>query len=463
MIVHCDQCSTNFRLDDAKVKDAGVRVRCSKCRHIFTVFPESPRENSEFDDMLKGFGPSAGAALDSSKEGVDGFEQEVDHSSEAFSSSGVDVSDAERGGSGSGEEPGDPLGDYITGGDELDGVDDGADSEFAESGSQLQGTEVDFSALFDESPPREEAAQQEFQGAALFEAGGIDVRAGEQAEDEPVHGEASPEPDVSGDDSGSFFLDTFPPEPDVEAHSEVPSPEEGSPTIPEFGDAFTSAPPAEEKGNGEDERLKHAVLAEPGIAAAEELPSLPPSSRRREHSVFPMLVTAISIVFLLLLAGGGLFFLKEGPKGFDRMGLGVITKWAGLNVEEEGAIAVRTKSGAFLSNAEAGEIFVVTGEALNGFRKPRAGIQVRGLIYGAKGEVLMRKIAYCGNILTQEQLKSLPLAKIEARMNNQFGDSLSNLGVEPGKEIPFVLVFTKVPSDAADYGVEVVSSTVAGK
>ncbi|MDJ0851445.1 MAG: zinc-ribbon domain-containing protein [Myxococcota bacterium] len=37
MIVTCEQCSTQFQLDDARVPDDGVRVRCSRCKHAFVV------------------------------------------------------------------------------------------------------------------------------------------------------------------------------------------------------------------------------------------------------------------------------------------------------------------------------------------------------------------------------------------------------------------------------------------
>lgn len=37
MIIQCEQCLTKFKLDDTKVKAKGVRVRCAKCRHVFTV------------------------------------------------------------------------------------------------------------------------------------------------------------------------------------------------------------------------------------------------------------------------------------------------------------------------------------------------------------------------------------------------------------------------------------------
>lgn len=35
MTVVCEKCGAQFRLDDAKVGDLGLRVRCSKCQHLF--------------------------------------------------------------------------------------------------------------------------------------------------------------------------------------------------------------------------------------------------------------------------------------------------------------------------------------------------------------------------------------------------------------------------------------------
>ncbi|HAR33781.1 MAG TPA: hypothetical protein DCR95_06745 [Desulfobacter sp.] len=39
MIITCEACSTRFVLDDALIKPEGSKVKCSKCRHVFTAFP----------------------------------------------------------------------------------------------------------------------------------------------------------------------------------------------------------------------------------------------------------------------------------------------------------------------------------------------------------------------------------------------------------------------------------------
>jgi len=198
-------------------------------------------------------------------------------------------------------------------------------------------------------------------------------------------------------------------------------------------------------------------------AYEEEPPPLSISSRRRGGSLLPIAVTAVSVLLVLALAVGGFYFFKEGPSAFNKVGLGFMTKWFGVENREKGSIAVRNTAGVFLNNKEAGEIFVVNGDAVNNFGKPRASIQVKATLFGPKGEVLLQKSAYCGNIFSREQLTILPVAKLDAAMNNQFGDSLSNLAVKPGNGIPFVIVFTNVPKEVVEFGVEVVGSTVASQ
>ena len=41
MIITCKECNTRFNLDDKRVKPAGSKVRCAKCKTVFTVYPMS--------------------------------------------------------------------------------------------------------------------------------------------------------------------------------------------------------------------------------------------------------------------------------------------------------------------------------------------------------------------------------------------------------------------------------------
>jgi len=128
---------------------------------------------------------------------------------------------------------------------------------------------------------------------------------------------------------------------------------------------------------------------------------------------------------------------------------------------DDGKITVRNVKAYFIPKAAAGELLVITGEAQNNHKKARAALQVKGMVYGANNQPLANKTAYAGNPLTQEQLAAMTAEKIESAMNNQFGDSLANLEVQPGKIIPFTIVIINPPKEGKDFGVEPVGSTVA--
>lgn len=42
MIVTCERCATQFELDDTRVPEGGVRVRCSRCKHAFEIRRPEP-------------------------------------------------------------------------------------------------------------------------------------------------------------------------------------------------------------------------------------------------------------------------------------------------------------------------------------------------------------------------------------------------------------------------------------
>jgi predicted Zn finger-like uncharacterized protein len=49
MRITCESCKTCFQVEDCRIPDSGVRLRCSKCNHVFMVRREDP------DDLHSGF------------------------------------------------------------------------------------------------------------------------------------------------------------------------------------------------------------------------------------------------------------------------------------------------------------------------------------------------------------------------------------------------------------------------
>ena len=57
MVIQCESCQTEFKLDESLLKKEGTKVRCSRCRHVFTAYPTSsdvPDETGEIPNITEG-------------------------------------------------------------------------------------------------------------------------------------------------------------------------------------------------------------------------------------------------------------------------------------------------------------------------------------------------------------------------------------------------------------------------
>jgi predicted Zn finger-like uncharacterized protein len=455
MIIQCEQCSTKFKLDDAKVTAKGVKVRCAKCKHVFTV----TKEPSDMEQQ-----PDFGAMLDQSAA------LDQDDATE-FSAPRQEVA-------GDDTEPSFDMSfaSPDTNPDQTGLMDDSLSlGTFQEKTESPLSEHDDFSFTFQENNTEfvtgqgETAAPEgstEFPG---FVPGGTAADAVETV---------SGAPSFSASESAAFEFGDEDPFGDTTSTSipgkdAEPSPfdfnmsglagsmgtekkvPDGNLTVAGDEEAKTEEPFSigeitfdDESSPGDERQVttgEPAAIREPVTAAAkEELPPLSIASRRKQSPLFTGFVAVLATAIILLL----------GYYGYSML-------FADKVVKEIGRITLRGVNASFVKNGIAGEILVISGEAVNEFAKPRAAIQVKGMMYGTNGQVIVSKNAYAGNLLTKEQLASMPLDKIEATMANQFGDSLANLEVAPGKAIPFIIVIANPPAEAKDYGVELAGSTVA--
>lgn len=182
---------------------------------------------------------------------------------------------------------------------------------------------------------------------------------------------------------------------------------------------------------------------------------LPPGRRQRRTPISGVLVFVI-LLLLGLSGAAGYFFLQGGipdvAKLLDRL------TGDGAPVVSAGQIRLTDLNGYFVDNQEVGQIFVIQGKALNDYSESRSAIAVKGVLFNKAGEPVVQQTVFSGNLLGEEALRTLPFARIEESMNNQFGDSLSNLNVAPGKSIPFTIVFRKLPVDLSEFTVEAADS-----
>lgn len=390
MIIQCEKCKTRFRLDDSKISEAGVRVRCSRCTHTFVVRREAERD---FDSILQGWG---------------GPERQQPEFSAVAGQGDAPVEQAPSGEAAPPPEP-----------------------EMKEPSVKWEEERCEASGQSAAGPVPEE----EFPGLSRMaaesagpSASGETSAGGDEDKDFPVGTE-----DAAGVSSpaGETAAEGFRNDEDEGVEAVPPQPDRSDPV-----DGEVAAGP----------EPRRPVAGDIRAGEDEGLPPLSITSRRKGPPIFPIFA---GIVLVLVAGAVGYFTVKNG--GVGRL---LPAKLRGLE-KTVGEAAIRSLEGAFQANREAGELFVMRGEVFNASGRPLTSIRVTGTIYGKKGEVLARRTVFCGNPIPEEQAAFLPYSSMEKTMERQFGETLANLEVAPGKGVPFTIVFRDLPKDASDYGAKV--------
>ncbi|MGB9080085.1 MAG: DUF3426 domain-containing protein [Desulfuromonadaceae bacterium] len=484
MIIQCEKCQTRFRLDDSRVTAKGVKVRCTKCKHVFRVqkedtgaelvepegesfgfsFPDeqgkapaaapeeqqfaaesvtdAPADSGAFGDISlrneqAGFTPFDTSPFDASAISFDSEELQVDGSENVPAAADEPAADG--------------------------GEVDFSSFDFGDTDPEPDSTAPSTLTVDDFTPPLvapRKVAQQglDFSDDDMF---GAVVQSAPEPSSSTItfdfEGDSFAESmEMSGQDSGgkggtSFSLDSSGDAPfslgEIDFGDELTSVavQQVNPDDLKPSHEILFAPLAEAREKSADDELRRAFLDE-NAAGDQELPPLSIASRRKQSPLFGVL---ISVVALLVIAVLGYY----GYSSFSAS--------KGTAALEKGRISVRAVKAAFIENDQAGELLVISGEALNEFPHARAALQVTVTVFDAAGQSVATKTAYGGNPLTEEQLESMPLDKIDATMTNQFGDSLANMEVAPGTAIPFLVVLANLPKGARDFVVQSAGSTVA--
>lgn len=383
MIISCPECSTRFRVDDHKIPVHGAKIRCARCKQIFTVAPATPEMPPPANETLN----------------------------EAIS------------------EPAPPLESPAPGVNDPFGFDD-----FDES--THNGAQDDFDpAAFDEDPPAEDEEEFSFgdeYGNVSFES--------------PTEENEAPALDSFDDVKPFSFGDQERPrtsDPDEFSFSPEPSPlykqTDSQDDSSLNGLNNFPMPPAGDN------------LADPSGPGNKEVPRATTS-----RSVLSILLLFLLLVILTAAAGAGYLVWQGKTAELER----IVATLTGqkTNQEQPGVIRFANLQGSFMTNQQEGEIFVIRGTAINEYREARAAIQVKGVIYDKSGKALLQKTIFCGNPISDDDLRKLPYIKMEEMMGNQFGASLANLNVTTGQSIPFTIVFRNLPKSLSEFVVEVVDS-----
>lgn len=498
MIIQCDHCSAKFKMDDAKLANGPVKVRCARCKEVFVVKPETTESGSQpgsapsavsVDSALQSnMAPPGSEDQSSASPAVLPVQSQTDD--ESANSFSFDV------GALAGQPASDTVENKDAGADSFDWQDNSApfslpavdksfdlssfDASFAATSAGSGGTvagadadsfdfgEVDFSAAPSNVEPavKEKSDNDDF-SADFGEVSFSDAPANGFSLNDSGTGEESSAADAKSPVNSDEFIFAAPA---VKSAAVIPfdvTPESSTEKV-NFGD-FSFGEMNEKSETHKEATFPTELPVSPTVGSSpfdssfEADGDLPPTSlitRKKGESFFSSSIICGAFVLIIALVFSGVY-LFGGAKAFSKVGLGFLVEWYGGKTGEEGNIVLKGVTASYVQNSVAGELFVVRGEAVNNYKKPRASVQVKVAVLGQGGTVLITKSAYCGNSLSNDQLSSMPVAKIDETLNNQFGDSLVNLGLKPGGSIPFVVVVNPVPKDPKDYTVQVSGSTVA--
>ena len=584
MIIICEECATAYNMDDSLIDADGSKVRCTKCRHEFVVYPHDGAEGTGADpetatDPAPG-GDENLALLDARPLPVDfddGHDSLDDERKTAICGDGIGIEmDPE---SGDGEltlEKEDGLEDFAE--NDLPAIEDLEDfdeallaecneppaGEMPDPEAELlleeeatgsvddavedpQQDTLDLSDIEDlvnsgdfpgaDEPSEPEAEEEplllepeEEDGRERMDIGGddepweaLDISEIEKmlAEDD---GPAPEVPLLEEDEEPVLELDDFPeafageakPDPledilletdDPQSEPEIEIQFETEAESIESGGAEEQAPAGEiepeillEEQTPAEEAVSEILFEEPapvdfegetflpddagsavgpsdsGVTAVldggatqvldstlEISPAETPANTRKSRK--PLLAAAAALIVIAAIV---LAVSLAGIRVSDVAGFIKSVPFAGdfFGPEEKdpaGNMRIlpleETVSGKFVNNTKSGRLFVIEGRVRNAYDHPRSHIKIVGRLY-QKGKRLSKTTrVYCGNILSDAELKAMDMGNINRRLVNHRGDTQSNLHLKPGRSIPFMIVFSQLPDSLDEYAIQVDSSS----
>ena len=548
MIVQCEACQTRFRLADEKIKPGGIKVRCSKCKEIFSVAPPEPEPVEETVDFgafnmeaVPEEQPSETAAADSPAEDASAPQQEPASDTEAeqvpepaeeaqssdarddeldFSSLAQDMDDAA-----TGEEPAEEFsfadtsqpvdGDETSSAADTDVIEEtgaaqpeGAPADFDASAEEDDepGVPIEFDFAEDSATPGEQASAQpavreeEEQEAVEFSFETTDAEDtaaptgeepadfdfGDQDDDNAFSfddqspGESGTAAEWDEDSPAGDTFDFDEPRFDSDPSESESTPGDAAEAGMQFGeidfssdeaDSATPSLPTEDpyakapvESQDEPEPFTPREQTPPPSRAddVEEPLPVPPPPKKSSLSRILLL-----LILLLVVLGGaaGFLFMQEGS-----VNLNAVTQYLPFLKDYVGGPQEAARgdriginiSGSSYVNGQAGQMLVIQGAAVNNYTSTRSSIVIKGTLLDAQGKALRQQTVFCGNPLDETALAKMPFSAIEEAMNNEFGDSLSNINIAAGASIPFTIVFRNLPAGIANINVEVVDSKPGG-
>lgn len=450
MIIECPACRTRFRLDEARIKGRGARVRCRRCGESIVVLKPKEQQPADAGQDTLDLRSAADVSLEDrvppppapSGFRSDAGKDEIDLAFDKLLVSGrPEDSPPAKAAPG---EPADLAIDFRP--DEKVDLTGAKPQDLIPEFETLQGTDP---RLPTETLKEEAAAESAASDFLVSDADTLDLLKNEYRKEKEE--EAQVDLDISGSLRPEPAIPIAPaevPEPALRASSPAPDVEEPSPFPQQDYEA----------------QLQEAALPEvdsvpppppPETSIAKETLPPKPQERREAASRFlrPSLI-ALLLVFLALSGGGAyLGFTKGGQDILRGLFPGMESLWlrGGKSVPQ---LDVRNPIGYFERDANAGDLFIIKGQVVNAGRARKSAIRIRAGLLDDREQTIGETSCYAGNVLSAETLRTATREKIEETLSNRFGEQLVNMEIPPGKSVPFMVVFFDAPDGISAYRLE---------
>ncbi|HKK98689.1 MAG TPA: DUF3426 domain-containing protein [Desulfotignum sp.] len=215
-------------------------------------------------------------------------------------------------------------------------------------------------------------------------------------------------------------------------------------------------------------RPARAPLIQP-LDADDEMTETAKRTRKKARSALSAPVLVLLLLFLLT-AGGYVAATSLGYKipFLSEIKIPFIQQYLPQKTQEpvpapDPIPDQKSVTGRFVTNDAAGEIFIISGKIENPAQIPYTNIQVKGTLFQKDKIPAMTQTAFCGNIVSEEVLKSGNVADITARLKAPKGNEDTPEKLHPGDTMPFMLVFSDLPKNLQNFTVEVLGFEEAVK
>jgi predicted Zn finger-like uncharacterized protein len=222
---------------------------------------------------------------------------------------------------------------------------------------------------------------------------------------------------------------------------------------PDIEEAMERATKVEGEIITKEEREKWKKVTKP------EEPVFPMTKIKKRRKLRLLLIVLILLLLLVGAASALVFFMPEmipesvpffkGPSKEQTLDMG------------NRRLSFSNLEGSFFDSSTAGKLFVVTGSVSNNYPDKRNYIRVRSNILDSQGKVVMSKIVYAGNPISNNDLQTLPMEEINKRLTNRVGRDNINMNIAPNASVPFMIVFDNLPADMTEFTIEAISSSPA--